>query len=77
MNSNRDFKAGLFQVASSVGFLSHFSRNFPSMFYEEAKSGLGLDRVVSDIFYIAVIRLLRTFVDTHISDVGDIAIFKL
>ena len=38
MNSNRDFKAALFQVASSVGFLSHFRRNFPSMFYEEAKS---------------------------------------
>ena len=39
MNSNRDFKAALFQVASSVGLLSHFSRNFLSMFYEEAKSG--------------------------------------
>ena len=76
MNSNRDFKAGLLQVASFLGFLSHFNRNFPSMFYEEAKSGLGLDRVVSDI-YIAVNRLLRTFVDTNISDVGDIAVFKL
>ena len=46
------------------------------MFYEEAKSGLGLDRDVSDI-YIVVIRLLRTFVDTNIRDVGDIAVFKL
>ena len=39
MNSNRDFKAALLQVASSVGLLSHFSRNFLFMFYEEAKSG--------------------------------------
>jgi len=38
LNRNRDFKAALFQVASSVGFLSHFSRNVPSMFYKEAKS---------------------------------------
>ena len=59
MNSNRDFKAALFQVASSVGFLSHFSRNFPSVFYEEAKSGRELDRDVSDI-YIVVIRSMLT-----------------
>ena len=31
---------------------------------------------MSDI-YIVVIRLLRTFVDTNIKDVGDIAVFKL
>ena len=75
MNINRDFKSALFQVASSVGFLSHFSRNFPFTFYEEAESGRGLDRDVSDISI--VIRLLRTFVDTNIKDVGDIAAFKL
>ena len=37
MNSNRDFKSALFQVASFVGFLSHFSRNFPSMFYKKQR----------------------------------------
>ena len=31
---------------------------------------------MSDI-YSVVIRLLRTFVDTNIKDVGDIAVFKL
>ena len=48
VDRNRDFKAALFQVASSVGFLSQFSRNFPSMFYKEAKSGTEFDWDVSD-----------------------------
>ena len=59
LNRNRDFKAALFQVASSVGFLSHFSRNFPSMFYKEAKSGREFDWDVSDI-YLLIIRVMYT-----------------
>ena len=63
LNRNRDFKAALFQVASSVGFLSHFSRNFPSMFYKEAKSGREFVWDVSDI-YLLIIRVMHT-VNSH------------
>ena len=63
LNRNRGFKAALFQVASSVGFLSHLSRNFPSMFYKEAKSEREFDWDVSDI-YILIIRVMHT-VNSH------------
>ena len=57
ITGKRIFKAALFQVASSVGFLSHFSQNIPSMFHKETKTGRELDWDVADIDLLVIIIL--------------------
>ena len=65
MNSNtgnRDFKAALFQVASLVGFLSHFSQNIPSMFTKKQRlkeSSIGMcPKFIFSFFFIYLLVII-------------------
>ena len=72
-DSNGDFKAALFQVASSVGFLSHFGWSIPSMFNNEVKSWGILDRYVTDIYLLASRSMLT--VNSHSTRVVFVVFF--
>lgn len=53
-----NFKATLFQIDCSIVFLTHFNRNLPSMFDEEAKSRWQHDSYMPDIDLIVITPIL-------------------
>ena len=57
-SGNKYFKAALFQVASSVGFLSRFSRKIPSMLNKEVNTGRDRSGMCPTVIFIYLLVII-------------------